>query len=236
MVSKEGFDDESKPLRTVFVWNFPLKIKKKRSVKEFGKFGEVESMRILSFPIVDVSFIWPVVVLRKNFEKDYSDHPEDTMVSKEGFDDESKPLRTVFVWNFPLKIKKKRSVKEFGKFGEVESMRILSFPIVDGKISRKITRTLPKHHCPLISCADHPEDTMVSKEGFDDESKPLRTVFVWNFPLKIKKKRSVKEFGKFGEVESMRILSFPIVDVSFIWPVVVLRKNFEKDYCISETI
>ncbi|KAL3817920.1 hypothetical protein ACJIZ3_003825 [Penstemon smallii] len=65
------------------------------------------------------------------------DDPEDTLVPKEGFDDESKLLRTVFVGNLPLKIKKKELLKEFGKFGEVESVRIRSVPIVDGKIPRK---------------------------------------------------------------------------------------------------
>ncbi|KAI3453384.1 hypothetical protein Pfo_010047 [Paulownia fortunei] len=65
------------------------------------------------------------------------DNPEDMMVSKEGFDDESKLLRTVFVGNLPLKLKKKEIVKEFGKFGEVESIRIRSVPIIDGKIPRK---------------------------------------------------------------------------------------------------
>ncbi|CAH2070745.1 unnamed protein product [Thlaspi arvense] len=61
----------------------------------------------------------------------------DTMVSKEGFDDESKLLRTVFVGNLPLKIKKKLILKEFSKFGEVESVSIRSFPIVDSKKTRK---------------------------------------------------------------------------------------------------
>lgn len=61
---------------------------------------------------------------------------------------------------------------------------------------------------------DNPEDTMVSKEGFDDESKLLRTVFVGNLPLKLKKKEIAKEFATFGEVESVRIRSVPIVDVS----------------------
>ncbi|GFQ06604.1 RNA-binding protein 34 [Phtheirospermum japonicum] len=65
------------------------------------------------------------------------DNPEDTMVAKEGFDDESKLLRTVFVGNLPLKLKKKEIVKEFEKFGEVESVRIRSVPIADGKIPRK---------------------------------------------------------------------------------------------------
>ncbi|KAL3619457.1 hypothetical protein CASFOL_037027 [Castilleja foliolosa] len=65
------------------------------------------------------------------------DNPEDTMVAKEGFDDESKLLRTVFVGNLSLKLKKKEIIKEFEKFGEVESVRIRSVPIVDGKIPRK---------------------------------------------------------------------------------------------------
>ncbi|CAN8245811.1 unnamed protein product [Cochlearia groenlandica] len=60
-----------------------------------------------------------------------------TMVSREGFDDESKLLRTVFVGNLPLKIKKKVILKEFSKFGEVESLRIRSVPIVDSKKTRK---------------------------------------------------------------------------------------------------
>ncbi|KAL2506244.1 RNA-binding (RRM/RBD/RNP motif) family protein [Abeliophyllum distichum] len=65
------------------------------------------------------------------------DNPEDMMVSKEGFDDENKLLRTVFVGNLPLKIKKKALLKEFAKFGEVESVRIRSVPIIDSKVPRK---------------------------------------------------------------------------------------------------
>ncbi|XP_057777750.1 uncharacterized protein LOC130996260 [Salvia miltiorrhiza] len=65
------------------------------------------------------------------------DNPEDMVVAKEDFDDESKLLRTVFVGNLPLKLKKKELAKEFGKFGEVESVRIRSVPIVDGKMPRK---------------------------------------------------------------------------------------------------
>ncbi|XP_024934958.1 uncharacterized protein LOC107430535 [Ziziphus jujuba] len=65
------------------------------------------------------------------------DNPADMLVSKEGFDDESKLLRTVFVGNLPLKIKKKALMKEFSKFGEVESVRIRSVPILDTKKPRK---------------------------------------------------------------------------------------------------
>ncbi|ONK71733.1 uncharacterized protein A4U43_C04F11800 [Asparagus officinalis] len=55
----------------------------------------------------------------------------------EGFDDESKLLRTVFVGNLPVKIKKKVLMKEFEKFGEIESVRIRSVPLVDSKTPRK---------------------------------------------------------------------------------------------------
>lgn len=56
---------------------------------------------------------------------------------EEGFDDESKMLRTVFVGNLPLKIKKKVLMKEFEQFGEIESVRIRSVPLVDSKTPRK---------------------------------------------------------------------------------------------------
>ncbi|XP_021832540.1 RNA-binding protein 34 [Prunus avium] len=65
------------------------------------------------------------------------DNPADMLVSNEGFDDESKLLRTVFVGNLPLKVKKKVLIKEFSKFGEVESVRIRSVPILDTKKPRK---------------------------------------------------------------------------------------------------
>ncbi|KAF5729716.1 RNA recognition motif-containing family protein [Tripterygium wilfordii] len=60
--------------------------------------------------------------------------------------------------------------------------------------------------------AENAADMMVSQEGFDDESKLLRTVFVGNLPMKVKKKVLLKEFSRFGEVESIRIRSVPLLD------------------------
>uniref|UniRef100_A0A7N0TYZ1 RRM domain-containing protein n=1 Tax=Kalanchoe fedtschenkoi TaxID=63787 RepID=A0A7N0TYZ1_KALFE len=66
------------------------------------------------------------------------DDPATLMVAKEeGFDDETKLMRTVFVGNLPLKMKKKSLLKEFGQFGEIDSIRIRSVPIVDSKTPRK---------------------------------------------------------------------------------------------------
>jgi nucleolar protein 12 len=53
-------------------------------------------------------------------------------------------------------------------------------------------------------------------DAFDDESKLLRTVFVGNLPLRTKRKALTKEFAAFGQVESVRIRSVPIIDVSSV--------------------
>ncbi|KAK3029891.1 hypothetical protein RJ639_038514 [Escallonia herrerae] len=66
---------------------------------------------------------------------------------------------------------------------------------------------------------DSGEDMLVSKEGFDDEDKLLRTVFIGNLPLKVKKKALLKEFTQFGEVESVRIRSVPILNVGALYSV-----------------
>ncbi|KAG5540152.1 hypothetical protein RHGRI_020400 [Rhododendron griersonianum] len=72
-------------------------------------------------------------------KRKHVDDPVDMMmVSKDdGFDDEAILLRTVFVGNLPLKVKKKVLVKEFSQFGEIESIRIRSVPLLDTKIPRK---------------------------------------------------------------------------------------------------
>ncbi|RDX67719.1 RNA-binding protein 34, partial [Mucuna pruriens] len=76
---------------------------------------------------------------------------------------------------------------------------------------------------------DDPADMMVSKEGFDDEDKLLRTVFVGNLPLKVKKKTLLKEFKKFGEVESVRIRSIPIQDTKKPRKGAILAKKINDD-------
>ena len=53
-------------------------------------------------------------------------------------------------------------------------------------------------------------------EVFDNEGKLLRTVFVENLPLRTKKKALTKEFTTFGVVDSVRIRSVPLGDVSVV--------------------
>lgn len=54
-----------------------------------------------------------------------------------GFDDEAKLSRTVFVGNLDIKTKKKVLIKEFEQFGEIESVRLRSVPIIEDKASRR---------------------------------------------------------------------------------------------------
>ncbi|KAF1875361.1 hypothetical protein Lal_00007977 [Lupinus albus] len=76
---------------------------------------------------------------------------------------------------------------------------------------------------------DNAADMLVPKEGFDDEDKLLRTVFVGNLPLKVKKKTLLNEFKKFGEVESVRIRSVPIQDTKKPRKGAILAKKIKDD-------
>jgi hypothetical protein len=61
---------------------------------------------------------------------------------------------------------------------------------------------------------DDEEDMFVKKQAFDDGEKLHRTIFIGNLPLSLKRKHLIKEFSQFGEVESVRLRSVPILDVS----------------------
>ncbi|KAJ8555160.1 hypothetical protein K7X08_012656 [Anisodus acutangulus] len=76
---------------------------------------------------------------------------------------------------------------------------------------------------------DNPEDMMVTIEGFDDESKLLRTIFVGNLDLKIKKKALMKEFGSFGEIESVRIRSIPLTDSATPRKAAIIKKKLNDN-------
>ncbi|KAI3420581.1 uncharacterized protein J3R85_012665 [Psidium guajava] len=103
-------------------------------------------------------------------------------------------------------------VYESKKYGEAEEEE------ANGQVGEKVVGKKRKK-------ADDPADAMASKESYDDESKLLRTVFVGNLPLKIKRKALVKEFSKFGEVESARIRSVPILDTKIPRKGAILKKK-----------
>ncbi|KAG5067777.1 hypothetical protein JHK85_000154 [Glycine max] len=132
------------------------------------------------------------------------DDPADMMVSKEGFDNEDKLLRTVFVGNLPLKVKKKTLLKEFKKFGEVESVRIRSVPIQDVEGNHiRVDRACPP------------------RKKHKGESTPLydnkRTVFVGNLPFDVKDEELYKLFCGISNLESsieaIRVVRDPHLNV-----------------------
>ncbi|KAJ4952276.1 hypothetical protein NE237_029108 [Protea cynaroides] len=160
------------------------------------------------------------------------DNPREMMVSKEGFDDESKLLRTVFVGNLPLKVKKKALLKEFNRFGEIESVRIRSVPLIDSKVPRKgaiiqgkINEAVDSVHAYIVfkdeqaalSSLMH-NMTVVGgnhirvdmacppRKKLKGESAPLydrkRTVFVGNLPFDVKDEELYQLFCGINQLES----------------------------------
>ncbi|KAL0409279.1 UNVERIFIED_CONTAM: RNA-binding protein 34 [Sesamum radiatum] len=160
------------------------------------------------------------------------ENPEDTMVPKEGFDDESKLLRTVFVGNLPLKLKKKEIVNEFAKFGEVESVRIRSVPIIDGKMPRKgavikkrINENGDSVHAYVVFKTEESAQASLAhnmalvggnhirvdracppRKKLKGDNSPLydnkRTVFVGNLPFDVKDEELYKLFTSIKNLET----------------------------------
>ncbi|XP_009795952.2 nucleolar protein 12 [Nicotiana sylvestris] len=160
------------------------------------------------------------------------DNPENMMVSTEGFDDESKLLRTVFIGNLPLKIKKKALMKEFGSFGEVESVRIRSIPLADNAtprkaaiIKKKLNDNADSVHAYVVFKSEESAQAslahnMAVVEGrhirvdracpphkkMKGENSALydnkRTVFVGNLPFDVKDEEVYQLFSGMKELES----------------------------------
>ncbi|TYI52319.1 hypothetical protein E1A91_D12G238900v1 [Gossypium mustelinum] len=146
--------------------------------------------------------------------------PEDVgvvaLVPKVGFDDDSKLMRTVFVGNLPIKAKKKVLLKEFSKFGEIESVRIRSVPLNDTKKPRKgaimlkqINENADSVHAYIVFKTEQSAEASLAnnmaviagnhirvdracppRKKLKAENAPLydnrRTVFVGNLPFDVK--------------------------------------------------
>ncbi|XP_027360267.1 RNA-binding protein 34 isoform X2 [Abrus precatorius] len=160
------------------------------------------------------------------------DNPADMLVSKEGFDDEDKLLRTIFVGNLPLKVKKKTLLKEFKKFGEVDSVRIRSVPIQDTKkprkgaiLAKKINDAADSVHAYIVFKTEQSAQASLShnmtmvegnhirvdracppRKKHKGESAPLydskRTVFVGNLPFDVKDEELYQLFCGISNLES----------------------------------
>ncbi|XP_010274273.1 PREDICTED: nucleolar protein 12 [Nelumbo nucifera] len=160
------------------------------------------------------------------------DDPAEMLVSKEGFDDESKLLRTVFVGNLPLKVKKKAVLKEFSRFGEVESVRIRSVPLLDSKTPRKgaifqgkINESVDSVHAYVVFKDEQSAQASLShnmamvggnhirvdracppRKKLKGENSPLydrkRTVFVGNLPFDVKDEELYQLFCGINQLES----------------------------------
>ncbi|KAI8530481.1 hypothetical protein RHMOL_Rhmol11G0062300 [Rhododendron molle] len=161
-----------------------------------------------------------------------ADDTIDAVVSKEGFDDEAKLIRTVFVGNLPLKVKKKALFREFSQFGEVDSVRIRSVPLLDTKtprkgaiIQKKINDAVDSVHAYIVFKTEQAAEASLAhnmsvvggnhirvdracppRKKIKGENAPLydnkRTVFVGNLPFDVKDEEIYQLFSGIKELES----------------------------------
>ncbi|KAI3706909.1 hypothetical protein L6452_24975 [Arctium lappa] len=159
------------------------------------------------------------------------DRGEDQLVPKEGFDDEEKLLRTVFVGNLPLKVKKKALLREFSQFGEIESVRIRSIPLLDDKtprkgaiIKKKINDAVDRVNAYIVFKTEdsaqaslshnmavvggnhiHVDRAIPPRKKLKGENAPLydskRTVFIGNLPFDVKDEELYQLFTSFNNLK-----------------------------------
>ncbi|KAI3792287.1 hypothetical protein L2E82_06162 [Cichorium intybus] len=159
------------------------------------------------------------------------DSGEDHLVPKEGFDDEEKMLRTVFVGNLPLKVKKKALLREFNQFGEIESVRIRSIPLLDDKTPRKgaiikkqINDAVDRVNAYVVFKTEESAQASLShnmavvggnhihvdracppRKKLKGENAPLydskRTVFIGNLPFDVKDEELYQLFTRFNNLK-----------------------------------
>ncbi|KAJ0857375.1 putative RNA recognition motif domain, nucleotide-binding alpha-beta plait domain superfamily [Helianthus annuus] len=164
-------------------------------------------------------------------EADNKEVDKEELVAKEGFDDEEKLLRTVFVGNFPLKVKKKALLKEFDRFGEIESVRIRSVPILDDKTPRKgaiikkqINDAVDRVNAYIVFKTEdsaqaslshnmavvggnhiHVDRACPPRKKLKGENTPLydtkRTVFIGNLPFDVKDEELYQLFTGFSNLK-----------------------------------
>ncbi|KAK1408353.1 hypothetical protein QVD17_40064 [Tagetes erecta] len=153
------------------------------------------------------------------------------VVAKEGFDDEEKLSRTVFVGNLPLKVKKKALLKEFNRFGEIESIRIRSIPLLDDKtprkgaiIKKKINDAVDRVNAYIVFKTEdsvqaslahnmavvggnhiHVDRACPPRKKLKGENAPLydskRTVFIGNLPFDVKDEELYQLFTGFNNLK-----------------------------------
>lgn len=160
------------------------------------------------------------------------DNAAEMLVPKEGFDDENKLLRTVFVGNLPLKVKKKALLKEFRQFGEIESVRIRSVPILDTKtprkgaiLKKKINDAVDSVHAYIVFKTEESANASLThnmavigenhirvdracppRKKMKGESSPLydnkRTVFLGNLPFDVKDEEIYQLLSSISNIQS----------------------------------
>lgn len=157
--------------------------------------------------------------------------------TKKHVDDPEREARTVFVGNVPYAhAKKKKVVKFFSKYGDVESVRFRCAPLKDPRMPKKVAVIKHEFHPERSSiCAfvvfkthaaaksaleangalyhDHHLRVDVVGKALKDRE-PKKSVFIGNLAFSAEEEQLWELFSKCGPISSVRIVRDPITAVS----------------------
>ncbi|XP_074329406.1 uncharacterized protein LOC141667016 [Apium graveolens] len=209
--------------------NVGVEVKDKKKRKRGEIEAEYEAKRYGELVVKDDKDLGGGVVGEK---RKTMDSAVDMVETEEGFDDEDKLLRTVFVGNLPLKVKKKALLKEFSQFGEIDSVRIRSVPIMNSKTPRKgavikkeFNAAVDNVHAYIVFKTDESAKASLShnmaviggnhirvdracppRKKLKGDDAPLydckRTVFIGNLPFDVKDEEIYQLFSGLANMNS----------------------------------
>ncbi|KAK3912581.1 RNA-binding protein 34 [Frankliniella fusca] len=158
--------------------------------------------------------------------------------TKKHVDDPEREARTIFVGNIPYAhAKKKKLIKFFSKYGNVESIRFRCAPLKDPRMSKKVAVIKHEFHperssiCAFVvfkseseaNNAEQANGTVyhehhlrvdlagnASKKEYD----PKKSIFIGNVSFAAEEEDLWELFSKCGAIESVRIVRDPVTAVS----------------------
>ncbi|KAL3873562.1 hypothetical protein ACJMK2_036661 [Sinanodonta woodiana] len=135
--------------------------------------------------------------------------------------------RTIFIGNLPLSVTKKKLLKLFKKYGDIETIRYRCLPPADPKIPKKVVAIKKdfhsqRHNCVAYICFTTKEGAVKALESNGMQVEDLhihvdlasqskdkdknRSIFVGNIPFDIEEEAIRNHFHECGMIENVRVI------------------------------
>ncbi|KAK3580373.1 hypothetical protein CHS0354_001488 [Potamilus streckersoni] len=135
--------------------------------------------------------------------------------------------RTIFIGNLPLSVTKKKLMKLFKKYGEIENIRYRCLPPADPNIPKKVVAIKKdfhsqRHNCVAYICFTTKEGAQKALESNGMQVEDLhihvdlasqstekdknRSIFVGNVPFDIEEEALRNHFHDCGKIENVRVI------------------------------